>query len=88
MHTLYHVFIYIYIYIYIVLLPVLLLLLLLLLLPFRKLLADVCQIEILNFSLGMSNLNIEITVPRNAVRRQMPSTVIVIYSVDVTSNLK
>jgi hypothetical protein len=39
-------------------------------------------------SVGMSTLNIETAVPRNAVRQELSSTVITIYSMDVRSNLK
>jgi len=57
-------------------------------LPFWKLLAYTCQIEILEtLACLMLTLKAENLLPFNAPRQQMPSTVISIYSLDVRSRL-
>jgi len=50
--------------------------------PFRKLWAYACQIEILeNLFCLVLTLNVEIVLPLDALRRQMPSTMLLIYSI-------
>ena len=55
---------------------------------FAKLLVYACQIEILeNFFRLMLTSNVDLVLPLDALRRQMPSTVILVYIVDVRSVL-
>ena len=55
---------------------------------FQKMLVWACQIEILEtLVFVMLTLKFETVLPLDALRRQMPSTVMLVYSMDVRSGL-